>query len=187
MKPFAVPAALVAALVFFGSVPVAAGDVAYRLSISESPTELHLTSGSAFTGERTLYLWTEIGASALNFGLETDWEIVSFTPAAGFINASSDVHSPYIVAEFPPLCIPSSGPFATLVVRDDTGAGGSVCFVPAEGSGRICFSPCFSPGWASHDAREGYSTIGPCLAPQTDCLPTVLNADTWGQIKSIYR
>jgi hypothetical protein len=188
MKPLAVPM-LAIALMTGLSAPSARADVAGRLSISESPVAIEMNTGAVFTGEKTLYLWTEIGASALEFGLDSNWDIVSLTPAPGFVNASGNKHSPYVVAEFPPLCIDPLTPFATLVVRDVSGDGGSVCFVPAESSGRICYSPCGSAGWTAHDDRIGFSTDGTplCLAPETDCFPTDLAVETWGQLKAIYR
>jgi hypothetical protein len=183
------PAATVAAALVLACLPApASADVYWSLSISDSDTECWQTSGTPFTGDRTLYL-TMCGGfdRAMEFGLESTYEeIVSFTPSAG-VDMQGTLESMILCVSTPmdPLVV------ATVVVRDTDGSGGSLCFVPSDRA-RICHAGnCSDQNWTNeYWATQGYSSdpaVPLCFGEITDCGPNPVERSTWGRTKGGYR
>jgi hypothetical protein len=177
-----------------GAVPVRA-HLDSELYIGTSETEFpdgHLPS---FQGERTLYVWYGIWDifDTWEFGLtSTGLEIVEVRGAPGFRNDGTTI-GPVIVAD-PRECVDAAYAvvIAEIIVRDATGAGGSVCFTPSPETGRLCASSCDAVGRNWWHLEYGYGIrsegLPYCAQPATgDCLPAPVDRSTWGGVKAHYR
>jgi hypothetical protein len=132
--------------------------------------------------------WNDL--QAFNFGFFGTLTIVELTPRAVFINLGT-MADPLIVTD-PLECV--DGRFgivlADMIVRDETGLGGWICFGESEITSRLCFQTCDGYWNRFSDAvpfRAG--TEAPCgqLPQSADCSPIAVEEFSWGRVKSAYR
>ncbi len=151
------------------------------VTIAASETEPWIGHVDPWIGERTLYLWSEpciAWSSGSEFGLVTNFEIVAFVPRPGVVNTGTPTSPVLTYAD----CLTDDTVVAEIVVRDATGAGGTVCFGPSDQTGVNC-SYHICDIWCVPHLYTGFRTTGfePCYGP------TSVSASSWGSVKSTYR
>jgi hypothetical protein len=159
------------------------------LTISASDSGAWANSGPAFQGEKTLYIWfVNYEAEQIDFSFTGTLAVVSFVPSSGLANIGTNL-SPSVV---PTGTICTQGIYTLLgelVVRDETGTGGTLCFAESAETQRLCFLSC-NEGW-TRTMYYGYSSDGmpACWGESTSptCGPIAVPPTTWGSVKSLYR
>jgi hypothetical protein len=140
-----------------------------------------------FLGEHEVYLWQtcQVGVEWIeaDFDIVGSLEIVSITPVLSGVTITGTLPNVHLYASS---CMNQNHHIvvASLIVRDPTGSGGSLCFAGANAS-LDCGG--FGGTWSPH-GYEGYSTDGsmPCYGNQY-CFVDAADPATWGRVKAQFR
>jgi hypothetical protein len=175
--------------VFLGTLALVPGPAraAWVWSVSADSLDFFDIEGSAFSGQKDLYLflWCDDvgGATGARMDVTGALEIVSFTPRNGVVQNGT---LPTLDLVFPQcIDVTFEGELLAGVLRvnDPSGAGGDICFsgVPVT---TACTQP---PGDLAH-FWYGFSSTGefPCLGG-TSCAVDIVVSDTWGRVKAQFR
>jgi hypothetical protein len=163
-----------------GASVAAPEEARYCWSLSESSTSPWISTGSPFLGEQEIYLWflniLGDGWVETAFDLVGSLEFVGFTPVGG-VTSLGTVPNVHLTGS----CLGDIVLVGSLLVRDSTGTGGSLCFAGANTT-----RDCGALGGVMHPhAYTGYSTDGtiPCHPPES-CAIDVAAPETWGRVKA---
>lgn len=168
--------------------PSTAGLVPSGIWLNASETDLWSpTEEPPFQGDRTLYLWEyNWDMNRITFGLEGTLEVVDVIPEPGWVNIGT-VQSPNLFQTGG--CARGGLVVARVIVRDETGSGGRLCFVESAIDSRICFDYCTDEWWRLYET-PGYITDGGAKCPwiySPECSPLAVTPSTWGGVKATYR
>jgi hypothetical protein len=142
-------------------------------------------------GEQTLHLWNIPAIFPPSIGTEFAFSTVNLTivdliPRPGVINLGTPQSPILVFSECTEAAV-----IADLIVLDESGAGGRICFRPSDQSGMNCSTGCFDHALYSN-LYYGFASDGtePCQGwdANANCYPVVsVEAQTWGMLRILYR
>ena len=150
------------------------------LSITASDQDLFPAPIDAWTGDRTLYVWTRaciVPSGGSKFEFTGNLEVVDLIPSEGVVNEGTIV-SP--VLRYPECA--EDRVVATITVRDATGQGGRLCFGTADDGIVSCGLGCGSD-FCEPTVTYGFHTVGADACPFT----VSTTKPSWGAAKAIFR
>jgi hypothetical protein len=199
MKLFATIIATLSVMLMLVPSSASAADFQYGWTISNSNASPFSNSGAPQGGGLlTLYLWLECvtkdGVASAEFDLAVGApnNILAFTAMNGFLNAGGATNLLLAATGCPGDGDPAVPIVAGSILALDF--GGEYCIVNSATNNRNVSVDCSQTDPQTHPNKTtGYSSLGgPPACDDRDindmlCVPTSVDASSWGQVKGLYR
>lgn len=197
MKRFATIIATLSILLMLAST-ASANPFQYGWTISSSNVDPFVNSGPPGAGSLlTLYLWLEcvtkdgVGSAEFDLAATPPINILAFTAMNGFLNAGGARNLLLAATGCPGDGDPAIPIVAGSILALDF--GGEYCIVNSAANGRNVSVDCSLDPMTHPNSTTGYSSLN--APPSCDdrdindmlCVPTSVDASSWGQVKGLYR